>query len=762
MKIKYLLLTILGLASTNFFLLINFSQLPVPVAAFSLISLLYIPGILINLILKINFENIWIFLIHTLGISITFIYVLGLLASYLLPGIGFDKPLALTPFAYMHFGIVIILVAISFIRNWTNSITLEKFAIISFKFIAVALSITLCLIAVIGAFYLNNGSSNTITYTWLSFLIIIFFLFSLFKNNNLVAIRPYIIFTLSLSILWSLSARSWHLIGWDIVQEFGVAKATLIEGKWSPGNIRDAYNACLSITILPTVMTNLTSFPIEGIFKYVYPFVFAHFPVTVYFLLKKLSNKNFAYLSVFYIIAQPFFIQPMIALARQEIAFFFFPLILLTINSEIKNKFKIFLTIFYIFALVTSHYSTTYISILIFGLVYLAVLFLKAIRWLPFPDAIKHSKLYVPWIITYKSSIKWWVVVSLILFSYVWYFLITESAGNITMTIQDSFSNMSQMFKGEQKSQEVKQALPGMSNSIYTTQEDVELFQSTNNIVEGLNNIPIEKLNEIEQRYPLQAVREDLISPAINKADAKNFRLVLDLFKDSLKYFLVIGTGLLVLRSLLRNQFNKDIVIFSSVCTFVLLVIILHPTIGVSYNVSRIYLQLLVFLAFSLIVGLDSLLFFFKEKLRILLSSSALLIMFFYLQGMLVPYIGGVPVLQLYNLGTDYEKFYVYQGELNAAGWLRETRSFKSTVYADDLTGLRLRKEASFFPNTTIIPVVIANNAQSYVYISNNNKNKGKATVTFNNKSITYTYPRSFLNDNKNLVYSNYFSSIYK
>lgn len=763
MKIKYILLAILAVASANFFLSTHFSALPIPVAAFSLFSLFYIPGFLTLLILKVHLKNIWMILIQSLGISITWIYILGIVASYLMPGIGFQKPLALYPFAFVHFGLVIILFGIALIRNWHESLSGNSLVKLFFRLLAVVLSVTISSISIIGAFTLNNGGANTITLVWLVFLVMVFFAISLIQNKKYDFLRPYIILTLSLSLLWALSARSWHLIGWDIIGEFIIAKATALSGKWSPRNVKDAYNSCLSLTILPTVLSNLTSFSIENIFKFVYPFIFAQFPISVYFFLKKIGNKNLAFLSVLYILAQSFFIQPMVALARQEIAFFFFSLLLLTmISTVIKNKAKTFLILIYIFAMVTSHYSTTYVTIILFSLVYAAVLSISVIKHLPISKSVKERYFYIKWISTFSSSLKWWIVLSLVLFSYIWFFLITQSAGNVTLAVSENLSNMTQMFKGDQKSTEVKQALPGASSSLYTTQSDLNLFQQTNNIVEGTNNLPMEKIKEISLKYPIVPVKEQLVGPIIEKNIASDTAFALDKFKDLLKFLLILGTFFLLLKSFFKNYLNLDSVLFCGVSTLLLLIVILHPTLGLNYNISRIYLQLLVFLSYSLIIGLDTLLFFLAERIRLFVIGLIIVVSFFYLQGIFVPVIGGTPIVQYYNFGTDYEKFYVFQGELNGARWLADNRNFSSTVYADDLTGLRLRKEANFFPNTTIIPDVIANNAHSYVYTSNTNKNLGKAEVNFNNKFLTYTYPIKFLDDKKNLIYSNGNSSIYK
>ena len=205
-----------------------------------------------------------------------------------------------------------------------------------------------------------------------------------------------------------------------------------------------------------------------------------------------------------------------------------------------------------------------------------------------------------------------------------------------------------------------------------------------------------------------------------------------------------------------------DFLLFSIFCLLILLIITFHPSLSSRYNISRIYLQLLPFLSLSVIVGINIPLQYLNSKISNILNSIFFTILFLFLHGALVPIIGGIPNLLFYNTGTDFEKFYVYKGELVSAKWLGENRNYTSTVYGDYFSGLKLRREAQLFPNTEIIPEVIANNMDSYVYLSATNKISEKTQVNFMNKFLTYTYPKDILEDEKNLIYSNKTSSIYK
>lgn len=116
----------------------------------------------------------------------------------------------------------------------------------------------------------------------------------------------------------------------------------------------------------------------------------------------------------------------------------------------------------------------------------------------------------------------------------------------------------------------------------------------------------------------------------------------------------------------------------------------------------------------------------------------------------------------LYNKGTDYEKFYIFESELKSAEWLQNHRNPQNTVYGDDFSGLRIRKAAGFFPNTTVLPAVFENNKLAYVFLSHTNKILHKSQINFSSKFLTYKYPEEYLSENRNLIYSNKKSEIYK
>ena len=63
------------------------------------------------------------------------------------------------------------------------------------------------------------------------------------------------------------------------------------------------YNAMLSITILPTVYSNMLGMDPELVFKIIYPLIFAFVPIALYALWKPYIGKKFAFLASFLFMA---------------------------------------------------------------------------------------------------------------------------------------------------------------------------------------------------------------------------------------------------------------------------------------------------------------------------------------------------------------------------------------------------------------------------------------------------------------------------
>ena len=122
---------------------------------------------------------------------------------------------------------------------------------------------------------------------------------------------------------------------------------------------------------------------------------------------------------------------------------------------------------------------------------------------------------------------------------------------------------------------------------------------------------------------------------------------------------------------------------------------------------------------------------------------------------------GGTLNMNLNNAGEEYERFYIQEGEKDSAVWLSKSALPDSVIFADWYGWLRLQAFTKISRGimTELYPGIM--DVNGYVYATFANEVKGNARVIYG-KSMVYNFPNEFLNSNKNLVYSNKSSAIYK
>jgi uncharacterized membrane protein len=180
--------------------------------------------------------------------------------------------------------------------------------------------------------------------------------------------RIYLALTISvsLSLLLSSTLVSNALLGWDIHEEFRIFLDVARTGIWHP-EIESSYNSCLSISILPAILAVVSTLDGIVIFKLVFPVLFSMVPILLYRVSRKVLPPEGAFLSVFLFMSYPVFYQELISLARQEVAELLIVLLVL-LSFCAKPSMRRSMTIaelLLLIGLVTAHYSTTLIYLVV-------------------------------------------------------------------------------------------------------------------------------------------------------------------------------------------------------------------------------------------------------------------------------------------------------------------------------------------------------------------------------------------------------------
>ncbi len=728
-------------------------------AIVALIFLTATPGLLIMLMLKVRTIGLWEYLVYTVGLSIAFIMFAGLAVNWILPWMHItDKPLSLTPLLASFDAVLSIFGIIAYKRNRELSLRISLPNPNRLDKVLFTFAIVFPILGVLGAITLNNGGSNYLTMVMLGGIAVYVLVIVLLREKLNEHVYPWAILLTSVSLLLMYSLRSWHIAGWDINQEYQMFQITKSAGYWSPDLIGHAYNSCLSLTILPTAISRFTNIPDETIYKAIYPLIFSFVPLSMYALFRSLSVSIIGFLAVFFFISQPFFIQPMAALARQEIAFVFFVLTLLTIfATNINARTSNIMVAIFGFSMVVSHYSTAYVAIGIYLAWYiLSLLYRQSVSLRFSKRSYAVPTLHFPSQKPIVHRLSLTVILLIAAFTFLWTTQITGTARDLSYVLHNTISNMGSAFSNDLKSRDVSASLAIFSRSNGNTIENIRKYEkaelqsssmtdtydySINTDLVPISNIEVNPITTIEFNH--------LLDP------------ILAIVKLLTKVMLVIGPFALLFTASSKATIDRGFVLLSLVGIGVMLCIYILPVISQFYNLTRLYMQVLIFLSLPTVYGGFLVLRSIKHSLQTPILGTVFITYFLYLSGFVSQICGGHSVAQLNNFGDDYDKFYTHQVEVNSAVWLSKNRNSNSPVFADDVSALRLYAFGNLQKvQNTILPAVITKN--SYVYLRYANVVRGRTDAKYNNMALAYTYPEEFLSQNKDLIYNNGGSQIFK
>lgn len=779
-----LILLLLGIL-TNFLIINNISFYYFR-EIFSSIYLLFTSGLLLGWILRINYKSISEFITHTLGLSIVFLMTLGLLINYILPiittpqisvysiilpAIHITKPLIAFP-TLMSINIILLIIWICiFVSNIQLPISkTTQISVIGIFY--KTLLLLLPTLSILGAISLNNHGSNLLTMIMLGMIAFVVLLFTIFRDVLPEYLFPYSIFTMALSLLFMTSLRGWYITGHDIFLEYFVFQLTKAHGIWQMTNFQDPYNACLSITILPTMLSSITHINDFYIYKTLYQIIFSTSIVTTFMFIRKFLHPFLAFLGSFIIISLPTFMTDMPMLNRQEIALVFFALILYTLfNNNISQVKKWILFVLFSIGLLFSHYSTTYITAaLLTGTFLLHIPF----RMLHVHNKLKSLALRINntfGFVESKPNLKLGMVIILLIATITWSGPITNTATGITTTIKNISKDIQTMHVAKSKSDPGSYGL--LTNKKPTTQQLLQQYvQSLTIYVRKFNKDTAFFNSTIFTDYPVTVgaqVKQPLtfIGQYLSNLHINVFKIndeLKQIYARIMQLFIVMGLiAVFFLKKHLSN-FQKEYYFFTITFFGILVIETILPSSAIDYGILRLFQQGMMLFSIPLLMGGLAIFSIFNslhKSIKYYLLSIVLVFFFLYLSGFIPQLTGGYyPQLNLANAGFYYDAYYTHTQDIFAMNWLSENRDIKIPVQSDWFTLKKIHTYEGFYSIDGMIPSVIRKN--SYVYLSASNTSTGQVIIYANGAPLYYKYNENFLNDNKNLIYSNGQSKIYR
>ena len=237
-------------------------------------------------------ENKLTFWLYSIGFSLVTLMLVGLIINYILPILSIKHPLGALPILVVFDLILISLSYNLFRKNIGKEIKFNE-GNLEFMSLHTFIPVVFLVISSIGTTLLNSIGDNRIVLLLAPSICAYFIYLFVSKKNFNDSVYISTIFFSALSLILTFSMRGPNIIGWDINEEFQVFSKTLENLRWSMDFYKGLdYNACISITILPTIFQVLTGIGPHYIFKFFFQIFFALLPLSVFLISNKYINKN--------------------------------------------------------------------------------------------------------------------------------------------------------------------------------------------------------------------------------------------------------------------------------------------------------------------------------------------------------------------------------------------------------------------------------------------------------------------------------------
>src|SRR5450755_2163021 len=800
---------------------------------------LLLPGFLIALILRIRKISFWENLLLIVGLSIAFLEFGGLLLNILLPLFGVKDPLTFQNII-IGFDIYIFLLFIcAWIRTKQLVVRIQLPRRSKTEKLFYILPLFFPLLATLGAIVLNNGGSDILTLILLGMIALYTLFLVLLRNKVTGALYPYALFFMAVASLFTTSLRSWYISGHDVEREFYVFQLTNTHHLWNMAFYQDAYNACLSITILPTILTNLLTIQDMYVYKVTFQILFATSPLLVFFIVRNYTTPVLAFLSAFFFMSFPTFFNDMPMLNRQEIGFIFFGLALYmllkgnqmlskseahtlsavpldsnesethtlsavpvdltrsetlllptittyslsagpldptrsetslfpTTSSELSLSMRKILFLIFALSVIVSHYSTNFVLLALVAFMYILSLIIS----LPFVEKIFASLLLKPHISlknTFTNKVFLSLPLVLVLFgmTYAWNTLYTKSSNHTGSVISEVVSSIFVKSNGDTQSNDLSYSLFS-PHKVDPKQQLQSYIQSIKQLEEAGNS---QKANmsqfystSITNQYPIYPVVQEQLAPTSLGTLLTSFHIPVFTIQAALRslsaafmqIFVFIGLfAIIFLKS--KKPFDLQYLLLCFGALFILALETVLPALSVEYGVLRMFQQFLFVLSLPIVLGLCSVLFFMKEQKRIIFTGIIAIIFFLNLTGFVSHLTGDYyPQMTLDNAGLYYDAYYVHKSDVLAIVWLSKNNVNNEPVETDLAGGNILLTYGNIDGLSEIFPPIMRKNAYVYLEVSND------VVVSVDSDIQLYNSSKPFLDENKDLVYSNGSNNVYK
>ena len=360
-----------------------FFDIPVARQVIVFLYITIVPGFVIIKLLKLSeldrLENIH----FSVGLSVAFLMLAGFFINEFGFFFGISQPLSQMPLMVILNSFVLVGGVLVYLRgedakpSKTETLGLSPSALFLFVF---------PILSVVGVICVNIYETNLILLTLIIAISLLFIIGAISKKLLHPKLYPLAVLVIALSLLYHSSLISNYLVhyGSDLFGEYFAFQLVQRNSYWSSINpyMGDASvgrtYAMLSVTILPSIYSNLLNLNPVWIFKLINPAIFSLVPLGLYILWRRFMERKYAFISAFFFMSYQTFYTEMSGLSKQMIGEFFFVLLLLVIlNKKMKTINKTICFLIFSFALVVSHYALSEIFLFFTFFVLISLVIIK-------------------------------------------------------------------------------------------------------------------------------------------------------------------------------------------------------------------------------------------------------------------------------------------------------------------------------------------------------------------------------------------------
>ncbi len=622
------------------------------------------------------------------------------------------------------------------------------------------------LLAIAGATRLNNGFGPGVSIAAYAAVAAYLALLIVRRERYSSGVLVTGVFCAGAALLLLTSLRGWLITGHDIQTEYEYFRRNYGGRRWEITLYPGAYNACLSITLLPIAFVQLTAISGIGVFKIVLPLLFAASPAALFRATQNLAPRLVALLAAVFFVSFPTFMTDMVYLGRQEVAFVLLGSALVVATDRKRNLGARRLAFTALLGgVVLAHYSTSYVLLIVLGG---AAAFDVCWR---LASKLRGSRRRSVWH-RQSSFVQPWIPVVAAILALLWAGPVTHTSGQLQTTLNAALQELqgkgnapgssaasSSLFGGTQVSdtqrlsdyrdQTISSTEPARVKGVFLPLSTVDEYQTP---VVSQPDMP---LTGAGQRLQSIGVPVSTVNGAARSGIAAGLQLLI-----------VLGLAVAVFSRRRAFRPNRDQIALAVGTLGMLALLTLVPQFSVDYGLLRAFQQGIYFVGPFMAVGLLWALRWAKSA-AVPVVCAVMAGILLDLSGALPRLTGGYPAqLALANAGQYYDLYYPTQPEQTAASWIEKrivtapTTTGKQSIEANLFTYNEIQSVYTGPAIGTVFPTMIS--PSDYVLLGPAAVDKGQDTINYRGSLVTYGYPRKLLDTTKNEIYSSSGVVIYR